>query len=158
MGLLPALPDLTFGTVSVLEVARAHLLAMTIPEAAGKRFVVSQGNFKFKELSQIICKEFKPQGYCPTTFQAPNWFIHTMAFFGDRKAASITGSIGHVHNVDPVNAREILKMDLKSDPNIIVQMVYAAIAAGLIPDKSKDKAITKNYVCPELDVTGIPHA
>lgn len=158
MGLIPALPDLTFGTVSVLEVARAHLLAMTLPEAAGKRFVVTQGNFKFKELSRIICKEFKPHGYCPTTFEAPNWFVHTLAFFGDRKAASITGNIGHVHNVDPVNAREILKMDLKSDPNIIVQMVYAAIAAGLIPDKSKDKVITKNYVCPELDVTGIPHA
>lgn len=158
MGLIPALPDINFGTVSVFEVARAHLLAMTLPEAAGKRFMVTNGNFSFKEVSRIICKEFKPQGYCPTSMQAPHWLVHTLAFFGDRKAQGISGALGHVHHMDPVNAREILGMDLKSDPNIIVQMVYAAIAAGLIPDKSKGKAITKNYVCPEMDVTGIPTA
>ena len=158
MGELPALPDLSIGTVSVLEVARAHLLAMTLPEAAGKRFLLTNGNYTFKELSRIIKKEFGPQGYCPTTMQAPHWLVHTLAFFGDKQAKGITSSLGQVQVLDPVNTRTILKMNLQADPNIIVQMVYAAINAGLVPDKSKAKAITANYKCPELDVSDIPKA
>lgn len=156
MGLMPALPDLTFGIVSVLDVARAHLLAMTLPEAAGKRFMVTSGNFTFKQLSDVIVEEFRPLGYRPTTMQAPNWLVNTLAFFGDKKAQTITPSLGHVQVLDPVNARTVLKMDLKRDPTMVVQMVYAAIIAGIIPDKSKGKTITQNYVCPELDVSGIP--
>lgn len=158
MGLIPALPDLTFGLVSVLDVARAHLLAMTVPEAAGKRFMVTSASYSFKQLSDIIVKEFKPLGYRPTTFQAPNWVICTLAFFGDKKATTVKRSLGHVQVLDPVNARTVLKMDLKEDPNIVVQMVYAAIVAGIIPDKSPGQRITKGYVCPELDVSGIPRA
>lgn len=158
MGLMPALPDVTFGIVSVLDVARAHLLAMTLPEAAGKRFMLTSGNFSFKQLSDVIVEEFRPLGYRPTTMQAPNWLVNTLAFFGDKKAQTITASLGHVQVLDPVNARTVLKMDLKRDPSIVIQMVYAAIAAGIIPDKSKGKTITKNYVCPELDVAGIPPA
>lgn len=108
------------------------------------------------QMSDIIYKEFRPHGYSPTTMVAPDWLVHTLAFFGDKKAQTATASLGHVMQMDPVNARTVLKMPLKDDPQIIVQMVYAAIAAGLIPDKSKNKSITANYKCPELDVTGIP--
>ena len=156
MGLMPALPDLSFGIVSVLDVARAHLLAMTLPEAAGKRFMLTSGNFTFKEISRSIVKEFKPLGYSPTAMQAPHWLVHTLAFFGDKKAQGIAHTQGQVQQLDPVNAPTVLKMDLQRDPAVVLQMVYAAIAAGLIPDKSKDKTITSSYVCPELDITGIP--
>ncbi len=89
MGELPALPDLTIGIASVLDVARAHLLAMSLPEAAGKRFMVTNGNFTFKQMSRIIVKEFGAQGYCPTKMQAPHWIVHTLAYFGDKKVGEI---------------------------------------------------------------------
>ena len=81
-----------------------------------------------------------------------------LAFFGDKKAQGIAHTQGQVQQLDPVNAHTVLKMDLQRDPAVVLQMVYAAIAAGLIPDKSKDKTITSSYVCPELDITGIPSA
>lgn len=84
------------------------------------------------------------------------FYLLNIAFFGDKKAQTITASLGHVMQMDPVNARTILHMPLTDDPQIIVQMVYAAIAAGLIPDKSKGKSISANYKCPEMDVSGIP--
>lgn len=37
-------------------------------------------------------------------------------------------------------------------------MAHAAIANGIIEDKSNDKSLTSNYVRPEIDLTGIPRA
>lgn len=54
MGLMPALPNMNMGLVSVHDVARAHLLAMTLPEAAGKRFMVTNGNYSFKKVCCAI--------------------------------------------------------------------------------------------------------
>ena len=38
LGQFPAVPNLGFEFVSVVDVAKAHILAMTVPEAAGKRW------------------------------------------------------------------------------------------------------------------------
>jgi hypothetical protein len=37
-------------------------------------------------------------------------------------------------------------------------MSLAAIANGLIPDRSRDGSLSASYVRPELDLTGIPTA
>ncbi|KAJ1389970.1 hypothetical protein B484DRAFT_409155, partial [Ochromonadaceae sp. CCMP2298] len=61
LGEMPALAHVTLGIVSVLDVARAHLLAMTVPEAAGKRFLLVNGNVTLKQMSNVLTKEFGPQ-------------------------------------------------------------------------------------------------
>lgn len=43
-------------------------------------------------------------------------------------------------------------------PEIIREMTLAAIANGLIPDRSRDQTLTSSYVRPELDLTGVPTA
>lgn len=64
MGLMPALPNMHFGLVSVHDVARAHLLAMTLPEAAGKRFMVTNGNYSFKQVRSVCTrKQAKYRGF-----------------------------------------------------------------------------------------------
>jgi hypothetical protein len=207
MGEMPALFKWTIGIVSVLDVARAHLLAMTVPEAAGKRFLLSNGNLTLKEMSNVLSAEFGPLGrsrsrppapylhsctppppplpanlaplrlpspialpplytytpipyiplgYKPTSKVAPSWLIRTMAFFGDSQAKVISPLLGIVQVMDSVNAKSVLHMPLEYDPKIILQMAYEAIACGVIKDKSQDCTITKNYVRPEMDVSGIP--
>ncbi len=42
-GTLPGIPDLGFNTVDVRDVADAHIRAMTVPEAAGQRFIAGSG-------------------------------------------------------------------------------------------------------------------
>jgi hypothetical protein len=41
---------------------------------------------------------------------------------------------------------------------IIKDMVYAAIANGLIPDKTRGKEIVANYVRPDMDVSDLAPA
>ena len=58
-GSVEKLPDTgTFVWVDVRDVALAHVKAMEIPEAAGKRFFVTAGYFSNKEIAQIIRENF----------------------------------------------------------------------------------------------------
>ncbi len=157
MNELPGLPNLFFQYVSVFDVARAHLLAMTHHDAPGKRFIVSAGNIPFREVADILYREFKPQGYSPTTMKVPDFILHTLAFFGDKLAKGTLPLLGNNPAIHPMNARQILGLPLNEDKHLILDMAYAAINQGIIPDKSKGQVITKNYVQPEFDLTMIPH-
>mmetsp|Transcript_22434 Transcript_22434/g.37523 ORF Transcript_22434/g.37523 Transcript_22434/m.37523 type:complete len:377 (-) Transcript_22434:362-1492(-) len=153
---MPAIPDVWIPYVSVLEVARAHLLAMTVPEAAGKRFLVINDTMSFKQMSETLVAELGPKGYKPVTFTAPNWLLSVMAFFGDKQAKDIVPLLGIKQQCDPVNCKTVLNMKgLTPQPSLIADMAYAAINAGIMPDRSEGSSITKNYVVPELDVSDI---
>lgn len=158
LGEMPALPDLYMGVASVYDVARAHVLAMTLPEAAGKRFMVSSMEVNLRDFGAVLRKEFQPLGYSPTSFHAPNFLVQIMAFFGDAGAKTTAPMLSERCNLNPVNAKAILGLTLQSDHQLILDMAYSAIASGLVPDKSRDHTITKNYVRPEYDCSMIPAA
>ena len=158
MGEIPGLPEIHFEIVSVFDVARAHLLAMTHPEAAGKRFIANSGAISLPDMANMLNQEFRQYGYRATTMRVPNFILYTLAFFGDKIAQGAKPLLGFKRNIVPVNTRGILGLELKEDLNIIKDMTYAAIHAGVIPDKSKDKTVSKNYVRPEFDTSMIPNA
>lgn len=158
LGELQGVPDINSGVISVLEVARAHLKALTEPKVIGKRVLLNQRTLSIRDLADIVKNVFEPQGYYPTAMGVSSWLIRTFAAVGDRSAVTVVNYLGLNVVVDCVNARELLGMELKPDPSIVVQMVNAAIHAGLIVDKSPGQQITNSYVLPELDVTDIPTA
>jgi len=52
--------NIKFGLVRVEDVSLAHLRAITTPEAAGKRFILSGQNIWLREVAQIMATEFNP--------------------------------------------------------------------------------------------------
>ena len=57
-----------FETVDVRDVARAHILAMVHPQAAGRRFICAPHNISYLQLARSLAGEFDPLGYdVPTT-------------------------------------------------------------------------------------------
>eukprot|EP01039_Chlorochromonas_danica_P003013 gene3013-3287_t len=158
LGKVPGLPDMYFSVVSVFDVARAHLLAMTIPEAAGKRFMCAATTISFRDLAARLTRQMKPLGYPCTTLHVPGFLVHMLAFFGDKSAKTSAPLIGLKHNLIPKNTRDILGLKLEEDLTVIDQMLYAAIHAGIIPDKTSDGRLKRDYTCPEFDVSMIPPA
>ncbi|KAI1088396.1 NAD(P)-binding protein [Rostrohypoxylon terebratum] len=55
-GLSPTFPVFTF--VDVRDVAKAHLRAITVPEAGGNRFYVVSGHFSNKQIADVTQKSF----------------------------------------------------------------------------------------------------
>lgn len=155
---VPALPNIFLDIVSVFDVVRAHFLAMTTPEAAGKRFMVHGISMSLPQISDVLVEEFGPKGYSPTTLRVSKWFLSFTSLFYSR-SRNILPMVDKVTDLNPNNAKNILGMKFNVDgPGMIKEIIYAAIHAGLIEDKSKGKTITSSYVRPDIDLTGIPRA
>lgn len=155
MAELPGLPNIEFNLVSVFDVAKAHILAMTNPNAAGKRFMVTGCSMSMPEIAVAIADEFKVKGYSPTTVVIPK-FVIWLASFVDAQAKSTLPMIGNKKQLFPENAKNILGINFHSDgPELLRRMAYGGILAGVIPDKSSGGEILKTYVRPEIDLSGI---
>ncbi|GAA0222280.1 aldehyde reductase [Cryptosporangium japonicum] len=59
-GAMPTVPKASFGVVDVRDVADAHVRAMTIPEAAGQRFLCTSGQAgcSYLEIARILRRRF----------------------------------------------------------------------------------------------------
>lgn len=154
----PALPDVRFNKVSVFDVARAHLLAMTHPQAGGKRFVVSASPSGIREYATVINREFRQHGYRPVTMHSPNFMLQVLASSGDREAKGSVPMLGKEDVFRCENARTILGLTFAEEFDVIKEMTLAAIANGLVPDSSPNQVLSKNYRRPDLNTNMIPNA
>ena len=75
----PAVPDLTFDTVDVRDVSRAHLAALETPGTAGRRYVVSSGPLSFVRMAELA-KEEAPDRRIVTR-RAPTLLMRALALF-----------------------------------------------------------------------------
>lgn len=157
-GKLPAIPDIDIPICHVFDVVKAHVAAMTHPEAAGKRFLVSSGVISFIELGKIIQEEFSSKGFTPTTFVAPYWLLWVLSFI-DAKAKDILPSVGKRMYLDPKNVKNVLKMDIHTNiKDIILEMAYSAINEDVVPMKPGKIIQIPAYTRPEPDLTQLEKA
>ncbi len=84
LGKTSALPNFYMDLISVHDVAKIHLLAMTHPDAPGKRFLCHATQMKFKDIAQVLYNEFHDKGYKPTLTSVPNFVISIMGFFDSK--------------------------------------------------------------------------
>ena len=56
---MPLCPKLNMNVVDVRDVAQAHLHALTVPEAAGHRHIISAKSMWFKEIAQVLESNYK---------------------------------------------------------------------------------------------------
>lgn len=79
-GKLPGTPRVGFGIVDVRDVADAHVKAMTVPAAAGERFLVSDRFMWFSEVADTLRGQLPPkyEKKLPKG-ELPGWMLKLMA-------------------------------------------------------------------------------
>ena len=78
VGKLPALAKIQFNVVNVLDVAKAHVLALKSDSAAGQRFIVSEKALRLSDIAKIL----KNNGFKKVpTIVAPNSLLGFLSFF-----------------------------------------------------------------------------
>ena len=78
VGRLPALAKIQFNVVNVLDVAKAHVLALKSDSAAGQRFIVSEKALWLSDIAEIL----KNNGFKRVpTIVAPNFLLGFLSFF-----------------------------------------------------------------------------
>ena len=78
VGKLPALAKIQFNVVNVVDVARAHILALKSDNAAGQRFIVSEKALWLSDIAKIL----KNNGFTKVpSIVVPNFLLGFLSFF-----------------------------------------------------------------------------
>lgn len=135
---IPVVPKLNFSIVDVRDVAAAHVKAMTMEEAAGKRFIVNSCDMWMKDIAQVLLKEFKAQGYNVPTINCPNFVLHLRSLY-DKAVKKFLPNVGKVLKLDNARMKETLQITPRENKETIIDMAYSLIEAGFIKKSKKYK-------------------
>jgi len=136
---MPAIPDLNYAMVDVRDVASAHLAAMTVPEAAGQRFICAVGNHSMREVAMILAANFGDRGFKVPTGKLPAFLLRIVALW-DRTARLGLNDLGVRQEVDTQRIRKVLAWEPRELEEMTVAMAQSMIDHGIVAPTGKKKA------------------
>ncbi|XP_060599031.1 uncharacterized protein LOC132752687 [Ruditapes philippinarum] len=131
-------PKLNFSLVDVRDVAAAHIKAMTLQEASGKRHILVNENLWMKEIAVILSNEFKTQGYNVPTSNCPNAMLSVYGIL-NKSIKMIIPQCNKVIKFDNSRMKEVLGITPRDVKETIIDMAYSLIEAGLVKKSKKYK-------------------
>ena len=132
-GKYPIVPNWDMGVVDVRDVASLELLAMTKPEAAGKRFVCSAENMFMKDQNEYLSELYPESASKIPKRVAPNWLIKFLALFLPA-LKMIAEGLGKERSMDSSQARNLLGWNPRSAKEAVKSAAESAKEFGLIED------------------------
>jgi nucleoside-diphosphate-sugar epimerase len=136
---LPGCPDLGWAPVDVRDLARAHVTAMTQPEAKGQRFILALEHTPWLNIAQILLRRFGPQGFKVPTRRVPNWLLKTIALF-DKTAGLAVPELGKRQDVSCQRAKEVLGFQPRDVETMVVDMADSMIQLGIVTPPRRSQA------------------
>jgi nucleoside-diphosphate-sugar epimerase len=154
-GKTPALPNIVFNIISVIDVAKAHIFAIQKKDAAGKRFLCDAGHLSMPEMGRIVGSEFNNRGYKSTTSVAPDFLIWGLSWFMESARGAIA-MIRELRVTDPVNCKQVFGMEFDKDfASIVKSMAYTGIARGAFPNQLPADFENPGERIPDVDLSGL---
>ena len=134
-GKMPGIPRISFGTVDVRDVAKAHLLALEKGEIAdGKRYICVSDSLWLSDVAQVLRDEFTQYGYKVTNRNIPYCGAKFASFF-QTKAKLLLPWIGKHLKFNTSNIKNDLGMEFIPLKEGILELAYSCIKIGIITDK-----------------------
>ncbi|MBJ7348303.1 MAG: NAD-dependent epimerase/dehydratase family protein, partial [Thermoleophilaceae bacterium] len=127
----PAVPKLGFGIVDVRDVARLEVLAMTAPEAAGKRFVAVSEFAWMADIAAVLRERLGESARKVPRRTAPNFAVKAMALF-DPDVRSIVGNLGKKTIYSAERAKTLLGWAPRPAAESVVDCAESLIATGVV--------------------------
>jgi dihydroflavonol-4-reductase len=127
----PGIPDLGFALVDVRDVAAMHVAAMTVPQAAGERFIVAGEHTAMQDIAAILARRYGPRGYRVPTRHLPSFLIRTMALW-DKTAALTAKELGKRQDVSGAKAQAVLGWKPRSTEEMVAAMADSMIEHGVL--------------------------
>jgi len=134
----PLVPKLNLVVTDVRDVALAHIRAMTVPEAAGKRHIICTASKWMKDVTAILHKEFKGQGYFVPTIVAPNFFVWLNSLV-EKSYRLIVQRLSREFYFENTRMTEVLKITPTELEKTIIDSAYSLIDNGILKKSRKYK-------------------
>lgn len=137
-GSMPLIPRLYLSVCDVRDVALAHLRAMTVPEAANNRHLVTSGHLWLQDIAHILRNEFAPQGYFIPTWPVPYFCLYLYSFL-DNSSKLILPRIGQTYTFSNQRMKEVLGVQPRPANLTLIDTVHGFIGCGVVKKTNKYK-------------------
>ncbi len=130
-GSLPALPRIAPAIVGVEDVVEAHLRAMTVQEAGGRRFPISARTLFLREVAAIVREAAGARGRRVPWLPVPDVAVRLLALL-NRDIRGIASELGIVKKLDSRAVEALLGHRLRPAEDAITATTHSLIARGLV--------------------------
>ncbi len=121
-GKLPVLPNFGLAVVDVVDVAKAHVAALSAPKSIGKRFLLASDYIMAKELIALLHKA-APDAKLPRVI-VPKLLARAIGLVSGQ-VRSLVPLIGKQLSVDNTTARDVLGIDFTPKEEAVAASVAA---------------------------------
>jgi len=130
--------------VDVRDVARAHRLALEVPEASGERILLTGGSLNYRELSTKFAEEFNPLGYRVATFNVPKPLLRLASLFSSEAREALALIQENKQNYNTHKAHEVLGIEFHDVYDAAIEHAHACIRLS-VPGFEKTKGWEDNF-------------
>jgi nucleoside-diphosphate-sugar epimerase len=131
-GAMPAFPDIYIPVVDVRDVASAHILALTTPEAAGQRFLISSGPvLAMAQIGGILKAALGGSATKVPTRRLPNVVIRLGSIFRPEFRGAVA-DLGYKKQMSNAKARRVLGWQPHDEKDAIVSAGESMVRKGLV--------------------------
>lgn len=130
-GKYPALPDFRVSIVDARDAADAHVLAMTMPEASGQRFIAAADMLSMRDIAKVLRQSFPAEAKHVPRLPLPTWLARLAAPF-DPGLKLIVRELGRDQRVSSEKARRILGWQPRSAEEAVRATAESLLAAGMV--------------------------
>ncbi len=128
-GSFPAIPKFGYGIVDVRSVVDMHIKAMTVPKAAGERFICINSFFTMADVINVLREKY-PERKFPK-MMLPNFVVRIFSLF-DKEAAPATVELNAERLHSNEKARKLLNWEPISDRQSIIDTAESLFKLGFI--------------------------
>jgi nucleoside-diphosphate-sugar epimerase len=130
-GAYPAAPKVGFPISDVRDVAATHVLAMTTPGAAGKRFLTANGFMRLIEVGRLVADALPDLKDEVPSRELPDWVVRLVALF-DRRLKAVIPDLGHPRPISNAQAQRVLGQTFRSAPEAVKSAALSLRELGVI--------------------------
>jgi len=131
-GDVPACPAIGFSCIDVRDVADAHYNAMTMPAAAGRRYLLIGEYAWMLDISKILYEA----GYKTPTKKLPNFMVHFLGMF-DKTIRMIKSGLGVKTECSNDRLRTELGIEPRSIKEMTLSMAETMVEFGVVTPKMR---------------------
>ena len=130
-GKTPGLPRIGFSFVDVRDVAECHVKAMEIPEAAGERFLATEGFLWFTEAAEVLRKKFSAYESQIPKRKIPDFALKLLAIFQPVYRQTVT-ELGRTRKASNAKATRVLGVKFRTAEDALVASAESLIQLKVI--------------------------
>ncbi|MFT3723166.1 MAG: aldehyde reductase [Hyphomonadaceae bacterium] len=130
-GKTPGLPRIGFSFVDVRDVAECHVKAMELPQAAGQRFLATEGFLWFTEAADILRKAIPSYDSKIPKRKVPDFALKLMAVFQPIYRQTVT-ELGRTRKASNAKASQVLGVKFRTAEEALVASAESLIQLKVV--------------------------